>query len=166
MAVTDSLVATILGGSAGLALQVPVKWEDRSATVRAEMVVHNAHALPLLVGMQVIKDKPWKPTAYLMYENEQLRRLDVNASHTNRTPDREQWRNRTHKHRWSEARLDAEAYTPSGIPSLPLTNVTGSHLETVFEAFLDECQIERRGAYSWSDPVLTSVVTGRLGAAE
>lgn len=166
MAVTDQLVTAVLDPSAGLALQVPVKWKDRPAAVRAQMVVHNAHALPLFVGMQVMKDNPWKPTVYLMYENEHLRRLDVNGSHTNRTPDREQWRQRTHKHRWTEEHRDAVAYTPTDIPSVPFDGVTASHLREVFEAFLGECQIEMRGAYSWSDPILTSVVTGRLGVAE
>jgi hypothetical protein len=63
--VTDSVVAAVLDPSAGLALQVPVTWKDRPGTVRAQMAVSNAHALPLLVGMQVTRAKPWKPTVYL-----------------------------------------------------------------------------------------------------
>jgi hypothetical protein len=165
MAVTDEIVAAILDPAAGLALQVPVKWKERVSTVRAQMSVHNVHALPLFVGMQVTKDKPWKPTVYLMYENEHLRRLDINGSHTNRTADREQWTHRTHKHRWTEAHHDAAAYTPTDIPDIPLTAVTGSHLRDVFEAFLRECQIQTRGAYSWSDPNLATIMSGRLGVA-
>lgn len=165
MTITDSVVAAVLDPSAGLALQVPVTWKDRPGTVRAQMAVSNVHALPLLVGMQVTRAKPWKPTVYLMLENEQLRRLDVNGSHTNRTPDREEWRRRTHKHRWSEAHHDALAYTPAGIPVVPLTGVTGRHLRDVFEAFLAECHIPTRGAYRWSDPTLTSAGTGRLGVS-
>lgn len=166
MAVTDELVAAILDPSAGLALQVPVMWKNRSATVRVQMSVHNVHAFPLFVGMQVTKDKPWKPTVYLMYENEQLRRLDVNGTHTNRTANGEQWRDRTHKHRWTEAHRDAVAYTPADVPAVPWSDVTGRHLRDVFEAFLRECHIEMRGAYSWSDPTLVSITTGRLGVAE
>ncbi len=93
-------------------------------------------------------------------------RSDVNGTHTNRTVDRDRWINRTHKHRWTEAHHDAVAYTPTDIPSVPFTNVTGSRLRDVFEAFLKECQVEMRGAYSWSDPILTSIATGRLGVAE
>jgi hypothetical protein len=130
------------------------------------MAVHSAHALPLFVGMQVTKDRPWKPTVYLMCENEHLRRLDVNGTHTNRTTDRERWRQSTHKHVWSEAHHDAVAYTPADIPAVPFTDVTGSQLRDVFEAFLRECQIEMRGAYRWSDPILTSITTGRLGVTE
>ncbi len=163
MAVTDTLVAAVFDETAGLALQVPVQWKDRPAAVRAQMAVSNVHALPLFVGMQVTKAKPWKPTVYLMVENEQLRRLDVNGSHTNRTPDREEWRGRTHKHRWSEAHRDAFAYTPEEIPAVPLTNVTGRELRGVFEAFLAECHIQTRGAYLWKDPTLTSGTTERLG---
>jgi hypothetical protein len=87
--VTDQLVAAVLDPSAGLVLQVPVSWKDRPGTVRAQMAVSNAHALPLFVGMQVTKAKAWKPTVYLMLENEQVRRPDVNGSHGNRPPPRE-----------------------------------------------------------------------------
>lgn len=162
MAVTDELVAAVFDPTAGLALQVPVKWNDRPGAVRAQMAVSNVHALPLLVGMQVTKDAPWKPTVYLMLENEQLRRLDVNATHTNRTSDRERWLHRTHKHIWTEAHHDAVAYTPTDIPGIPRANVTGRHLREVFEAFLSECRIQTRGAYSWSNPTLTSTATSRL----
>jgi hypothetical protein len=163
--VSDSVVEAVFDPSARLALLVPITWKDRSAFVRAEMALSNVRALPLLVGMQVTKDKPWKPTVYLMLENEQLRRLDVNGSHTNRTPPRERWVQRTHKHVWTEAHHDAVAYTPDDIPAVALGNVTGEHLREVFEAFLVECRIETRGAYRWSDPTLTSSATGRLGVS-
>lgn len=163
MTVNDSVVEAVFDPSARLVLQVPVTWKDRPGTVRAEMSVSNVHALPLLVGMQVTKAKPWKPTVYLMLENEQLRRLDVNGSHTNRTPPREQWVRQTHKHTWSEAHHDAAAYTPSDIPNVALGKVTAQQLREVFETFLVECHIETRGAYRWSDPTLTSSATGRLG---
>jgi hypothetical protein len=165
VAVTDQVAAAVFDSSAGLALQVPVAWTDRIGTVRAQMAVSNVYALPLLVGMQVTKATPWKPTVYLMLENEQLRRLDLNGSHTNRTTDREQWRTRTHKHRWTEAHLDAVAYTPTDVPAVPLTKVTGQHLQDVFEAFLAECRIQTRGAYSWRDPALISVGTDRMREA-
>ena len=163
MTVTDAVVDAVFDSSTRLALQVPVTWKDRPSTVRAQMAVSNVHALPLLVGMQVIKDKPWKPTAYLMLENEHLRRLDVNGSHTNRVSPHERWKGQTHKHRWSEAHHSAVAYTPTGVPAVHLTNVTVRDLRDVFEAFLAECHIETRGAYRWSDPMLTSLATGRLG---
>lgn len=86
MTVSDPVVEAVFDPSARLMLQVPVRWKDRPGTVRAEMAVSNVRAMPLLVGMQVTKAKPWKPTVYLMLENEQLRRLDINGSHTNRTP--------------------------------------------------------------------------------
>jgi hypothetical protein len=165
VAVNDPLVQAVFDPAAGLALQVPVIWRDRPGTVRAEMAVSNVRALPLLVGMQVTKAKPWKPTVYLMLENEQLRRLDVNGSHTNRTPPRERWVHRTHKHVWSEAHRDAEAYTPSDIPDVAMGDVTGEQLHEIFEAFLAECHIETRGAYRWSDPTLASDATGRLGVS-
>lgn len=103
--------------------------------------------------MQITKDKPWKPTAYLMLEAVQLRRLDVNASHTNPS-DRQRWKWQTHKHRWTELRQDTVAYTPTDIPDVPFEGVTADHLRAVFEAFLGECQIMQAGAYTWNDPNL------------
>lgn len=154
MPVDDHLVAAVIDNPAALALLVPVTWRYRETSARTQMAVHNAHGLQIFVGMQVIKDKPWKPTAYLMYEGEHLRRLDVNGSHTNRTPDRERWRSRTHKHTWTEAHHDAVAYTPTDIPQVPIGVVTSDHLRDVFEGFLTECGIATRGAYDWSDPNL------------
>jgi hypothetical protein len=37
--------------------------EIRATTVRAQMGVHNAYDLPLLLGVQVLIPKPWKLTA-------------------------------------------------------------------------------------------------------
>jgi len=61
--------------------------------------VHNSHGLPLILGVQVLTLKPWKLTSYLMVYWQHIRRLDVNGSHQNRTGDREEWVERTHKHR-------------------------------------------------------------------
>jgi hypothetical protein len=154
VAVTDQLAQVILGPEAKLELRVPVRWSDRLTSVRAEMAVHNTHGLAVVVGLQVTKDKPWKPTAYLMTEGVHLRRLDINGRHTNRFGEHEQWRWRTHKHRWCEAHQTAWAYTPQDIPEVPLSGVTHGHLQSVFEAFLDECGIVRGGAYVWSNPGL------------
>lgn len=151
--VTDSVVAGVLDPSAGLELRVPVTWKTLDTTVRARMALHNVRALPLSLNAQILIYKPWKFTVFLMLHGVHLRRLDVNGSHRNRTGDCEQWTERTHKHLWSEAREDAEAYTPSDIPSVPLTAVTGGHYRRVFEAFCSECGIDLTAGYCWSDPV-------------
>lgn len=150
----DALVTAILSPQSKLELRVPVRWEDRGPNLRANMGVHNAHSRPLFVGMQITKDKPWKPTAYLMLNGVQLRRLDVNATHTNPT-DRQRWKWQTHKHRWTEIHQDTVAYTPTDIPDVPFSGVTVDHLRGVFEAFLSECQITQAGTYAWNDPDLT-----------
>jgi len=154
--VTDRMVAGVLDPSAGLELRVPVTWKLFDTTVRARMALHNVHALPLSLNAQVLIYKPWKFTVFLMLHGIHLRRLDVNGSHRNRTSDREQWIKRTHKHRWSEAHADAEAYTPCDIPSLPLTAVTGEHYRRVFEAFCSECGIDLVAGYCWSEPMASS----------
>lgn len=117
---------------------------------------------PLSLNAQVLIHKPWKFTVFLMLHDVHLRRLDVNGSHRNRTSDREQWTERTHKHLWSEAHENAEAYTPRDIPAVPLTALTGDHYRRVFEAFCDECGIGLAAGYRWSDPVV-SLRDGSLG---
>jgi hypothetical protein len=125
--VDNNLAALILDETARLELRVPMRWEIRATVVRAQMGVHNAHGLPLLLSVQVLTPKPWKLTAYLMIYNKQLRRLDVNGSHRNRTADREEWIERTHKHMFSEQHQDTVAYTPDDIPAVPTASVVGEH---------------------------------------
>ncbi|MGH3429641.1 MAG: hypothetical protein ACRDQZ_19080, partial [Mycobacteriales bacterium] len=93
--VDNTLAALVLGETARLELRVPMRWETRPTALRAQMDVHNAYDLPLLLGVQVLILKPWKLTAYLMIYGQHLRRLDVNGSHGNRTGDREVWNART-----------------------------------------------------------------------
>ena len=150
----DALAALLLGDSARLELRVPMRWETRAASVRAHMGVHNAYGLPLLLGVQVLTPKPWKLTAYMMIHGQHIRRLDVNGSHRNRTPDREEWATRTHKHRFSEQHQDTVAYTPDDIPSIPTADILGDHYRGAFEAFCGEQVIELTGEYRWVDPVL------------
>lgn len=156
MRVTDGLAAGVFDASARLELRLPVSWVRVGTTVRARMVLHNAHALPLVLHAQVLIHKPWKFTVFLMLYDVHLRRLDVNGSHRNRVGARETWIERTHKHRWSEARADADAYTPSDIPSIPLTNVTADHYRQVLEAFCGECGITLADGYQWSAPQVNS----------
>jgi hypothetical protein len=123
----NNLAALILGETARLELRVPMRWGTRAPAVRAQMSVHNAHGLPLLLGVQVLIPKPWKLTAYLMIYGQHLRRLDVNGSHGNRIGDREVWNERTHKHTFSEQHQDTVAYTPGDIPAIPQVDVVGDH---------------------------------------
>lgn len=154
MHVDNDLVALILSETLDLELRVPMKWETRATTVRAQMGVHNAHSLPLLLGVQVLIPKPWKLTTHLMIYGQHLRRLDVNGSHSNRTADREVWKERTHKHTFSEQDQDAIAYTPGDIPAVPTANVVGEHYRGAFEAFCGEQAIKLTVEYRWIDPVL------------
>jgi hypothetical protein len=150
--VTDQMVAAVLDVTASkLELRVPLTWTHRATTHRAEAAVHNAHGLPLRLGLQIIADKPWKVTAYLMLHGTQIRRLDVNGSHRNRT-DGQVWRSQTHKHRFSEAHQDAEAYSPSDIPAVPFQNVSDEDYRQVLEAFCGECRIILGGSYVWQPP--------------
>jgi hypothetical protein len=161
---TDQVAAAVLdAATAKLELRVPLVWVSHPTTVRAEVVLHNAHGLPVRLGMQIIRDKPWKITVYLMIYGEHVRRLDVNGSHRNRT-DGEVWTHRTHKHRFSEAHQDAEAYAPSNIPAVSFQNVSGEDYRRVLEAFCDECGITLGGTYAWQAPSLGPPAAGGLGS--
>lgn len=154
MQLDDRLAAAVMDPAAALELRVPPVWKDRNSTARAEIAVHNSHGLPLILGAQVITAKPWKFTLYLMLYNTHIRRLDVNGSHRNKMGDRELWVERTHKHRFSDQYGDSEAYTPSDIPGIPLTDVTGEHYREVFEAFCGECGIGLTHSYVWIAPAV------------
>lgn len=116
------------------------------------MSVHNSYGLPLMLGVQVLPRKPWRLTSYLMIYNVQLRRLDINGSHKNQSPDREVWQERTHKHRWSERAGDTVAYTPDDIPVIPEANQLPEHYRGGFEAFCGELGVGLAGDYTWVDP--------------
>lgn len=154
MQVDDALAALLLDGPARLELRVPMRWDARPGSVRAQMGVHNAHGLPLQLGVQVLPLKPWKLTAYLMVYGQHLRRLDVNGSHRNRTTEREEWAKRTHKHTFSEQHRDTVAYTPGDIPAIPTAGPTGQHYRGAFEAFCSEQSVRLTGEYAWVDPPL------------
>lgn len=159
---SDQLVAAVLDApTAKLELRVPLSWSGRPTTVRAELGVHNTHGLPLRAGLQVVRDKPWKVTVYLMLYGTHLRRLDVNGSHRNRT-DGQDWNYATHKHKFSEERQDAVAYTPEGMPAVPFTYVSDDHYRRVWEAFCVECGIRFGGAYAWqaSPPLISPNMGG------
>lgn len=153
---TDQVAAAVLdAATARLELRVPLTWTARSTTVRADVAVHNTHGLPVRLGVQILRDKPWKITVYLMIHGEHLRRLDVNGSHRNRT-DGEAWVHQTHKHVFSEAHHDAVAYTPDGIPPIAIQNVSDEDYRQVVEAFCEECGITLGGTYAWQAPDLGS----------
>jgi len=152
--VDNDLAALLLDPAARLELRVPMRWETRATSVRAHMGVHNSHGLPLTLGVQVLTLKPWKLTAYLMIYGQHVRRLDVNGSHRNRTGDREEWVDRTHKHKFSEQHQDTVAYTPDDISTVPRASVVGDHYRGAFEAFCGEQAIRLTGEYRWVDPVL------------
>jgi hypothetical protein len=152
MRVTDAMAAGIFDAAARLELRVPVTWKSVGRTIRARMGLHNVHALPLTLHAQILIHKPWKFTVFLMLYDVHLRRLDVNGSHRNRTGAREIWTERTHKHRWSAAHADADAYTPDDIPAFPMTRIKGDDYRRVFEAFCGECGIALADGYQWSDP--------------
>lgn len=161
MRVTDELAALVLDPAAHLELRVPMTWIVRSvASVRAEMAVHNAHGLPVKLGVQLLPRKPWRLTAYLMIYNQQLRRLDVNASHSNPGPGGETWDEQTHKHRWSEQWANRYAYTPDDIPVIPQAGGTSEHYRGAFEAFCGESGVALTGEYVWSDPPSWSASQG------
>lgn len=85
---------------------------------------------------------------------EQLRRLDLRGKHLGNA-DGAVWDYETHKHRWTQADGDREAYTPIDIPhEKPGSAMTRDDYRVIFEAFAAECGIGLGRGYLWSEPDL------------
>jgi len=63
----------------------------------------------------------------------------VNGSHTNKHTDTNKWKNKTHKHRWTDVCHESWAYTP--------TDVKTSTLKEAFNSFCKECNIDFKGEF-------------------
>lgn len=85
-----------------------------------------------------------KFTCVLLYGEHRVRALDVNGSHENKHHNREVWRAKTHKHKWTDVCHDRFAYTPE--------DITGTTLEEVFVQFCAECNISFQGKFKNPPP--------------
>ncbi|MDQ3577722.1 MAG: hypothetical protein M3443_09030 [Actinomycetota bacterium] len=109
--------------------------------------------------MRLNPDKPWEHTSILLHvtSGKNVRRLDLRGSHVDRSTG-EQWINRTHKHRWSEADGNKSVYMPDDIrhvadvPLISSMKDLADEYREVFEDFTKECLIDLGPAYIWSDP--------------
>jgi Pyruvate/2-oxoacid:ferredoxin oxidoreductase delta subunit len=67
-----------------------------------------------------------------------IRGLDTSGSHKNKHTDSNEWRGKTHKHKWSDRCREAFAYTPE--ETIPSDDITQG-----FKAFCKECNIDFAG---------------------
>jgi hypothetical protein len=64
-----------------------------------------------------------------------IRGLDVSGSHKNKHTDSNEWRGKTHKHKWSDRCREAFAYAPG-------ETIPSDDIAQAFKAFCDECNID------------------------
>lgn len=110
-------------------------WEKRGEHYQGEVTVY------CIDSDITLTLKAWKRRSYgfcLLYKNSKVvRRWDDSSPHYN--PDGEKITG-PHKHYWDEEHEDKFAYE--------VDDVTTSNVDKAFMDFLDECNIEHRGAYT------------------
>ena len=142
-------------------VEATVVWTVSDTTqARSRVRVFNSMSENLYIDMRIDPALPGSSSWIFTWGDkskaefsENLRRLDLRASHRN--PDGERWSRKTHKHRWSEEFSNRFAYTPTDIPHDVNAGIDSTdNYREVFEAFATECKIELGQDYRWSDPPL------------
>lgn len=169
---TDALAEKILSGTVGGALNAPLTWKQKNAPRKRSAPIHVEGCAPvktdlscrLEIRMRIGLDLPWDYTLILLHPpgGECIRRLDIRGTHLDRAGG-EQYINRTHKHKWSRNRGNAEVYPPSDIRHSP-DPIIGATLRSMDEEydrvvrdFVSECKMSIGGGYVWVPPPAPSL---------
>lgn len=163
----DELAAAILSGQVGAVLNRGLAWSPLNlrrngvpTKIEGKGRIDCASLRdPFDFVVRLKPDKPWEHTCILRHvpSGRNVRRLDLRGTHRDRSSG-EEWINRTHKHRWSEADGDKSVYTPDDIchkPSVPYVtsmNDLADEYRQVFEDFTKECLINLGPTYIWTHP--------------
>jgi hypothetical protein len=153
-ALSENAISTIL--QARTKIRGPLGWSRRGGHTRLRKAVDHERGENLILDMHISEALPWKYTVQLMWNRRPIRRLDVRGSHRNTCDGSGQvWSQETHKHAYSDAYDLARAYTPDDIPKTEGRVIGTGEYKSVFEAFLEECQIENEA--TWEEPRLTGL---------
>lgn len=157
---TDGQAEAIL--AAEKSIDAPIQWKPHNRTwFRMTVEVSNRLGERLKMTGNVSRDYPGRSSWTLTWGDktagefpEAIRRLDLRGKHLGNA-DGSIWDYETHKHRWSQADGDREAYTPTDIPhDQPGSAITRDDYKVIFEAFAAECDIGLGPTYDWSGPRL------------
>ncbi|WP_432063422.1 hypothetical protein [Streptomyces sp. S1] len=164
---TDALAEKILSGTVGGALNAPFEWRQKNFPRKENAPIHIEATAPIRTDlgirldlrMRIGLDLPWDYSLTLLYPAGRicLRRLDIRGSHTDRAGG-EEFINRTHKHKWSVARKNADVYAPDDIRHNPdpIPNATllimDEEYDRVVRDFVLECKMIVGAGYVWVPP--------------
>jgi hypothetical protein len=140
----------------GFTLTQPLVWSLDGHWWKVRAPVESPHDVRVALDLNINSKLLWKYTYQLRLGSQPIRRLCVRGSHRNRCGgSTESWISETHKHRYTDECGDSFAYAPSPFPATPDLTVTPSEYREVFEAFCDECNIERQ--VEWVEPRWTAI---------
>ena len=119
-----------------------IRWEydpaHNQTWAKFEKEVENELGLTLVVhGNTSLVIEGKSSFSLILNSNFRVFSLDVNGSHRNKHADRNEWRGRTHKQRWTDLCRQRFAYTPNEV--IP-TDANAS-----FHEFCRECNIDFAG---------------------
>jgi hypothetical protein len=118
--------------------------------------VESPHDVRVVLDLHINSTLLWKYAYQLRLGSQPIRRLCVRVSHRNRCRgSTKSWIHETHKHQYTDECGDSFAYTPSPFPPTPDLTVTPGEYRAVFEAFCDECNIQRQ--VEWIEPRWTAI---------
>jgi len=117
-----------------------INWITLGSWHKCELNVRNRLKVDLKLFINVNSKIPSLYSLSLILNNRyRIVGLDVNGSHTNKHTDTNKWKNKTHKHRWTDVCHESWAYTP--------TDVKTSTLKEAFNSFCKECNIDFKGEF-------------------
>ena len=169
---TDAMAEKLLSGNAGCVINAPLTWKQKNHPKSATTPVHvegtstvsSNLGMRLELRMRIGLDRPWDYTLLILspVDGVCLRRLDVRGTHRDRLTG-EDFINRTHKHKWSEARGNSEVYSPDDIRHTPgpLLHATLASMDEEYERvvrdFVAECRMMLGSGYAWTQPPAAAV---------
>lgn len=134
--------------SASKSIQGDVMWAYRpiEGYTKCQIAVNNELGLNLKIyGNLNMEETSIFSFSLILNNAYRIRGLDVNGSHGNKHTDRNEWRSKTHKHKWSDHCREAFAYTPEDI-------FNPKDIEQAFKTFCQECNIDFKGVVKTIPP--------------
>ena len=127
--------------AAAKSINTDVEWAYRPTEgyAKCQLTVASSLRMNLKVYGNVNMEEPTIFSFSLIFNNAyRMRGLDVSGSHKNKHTDSNEWRGKTHKHKWSDRCREAFAYTPTEV-------IQTQNLAQAFKTFCSECNIDFAG---------------------
>lgn len=130
-----------------------IDWERKpnEGWFKSEVEVKNRLRLNLKLRLNInAKDYNLYSFTLILNNAFPIARLDAKGSHKNRHTDSNDWKGKTHKHKWTNLCRDGWAYSPSDIDERTI--------ESSFISFCGECGINFEGQFNKIPPRQVSLL--------